>query len=113
MLSQALFELRKFVKGYMPRASQDTEKLWLISSRRHYCNEQAIALAMACLLVDSSWLTVAISYKELAHGRRFSYINDLVKVSMKVNDNSIRIAFRSFISIPEHAYILTTVLPRL
>jgi hypothetical protein len=32
---------------------------------------------------------------------------------MEVNDNSVRIAFRGFISIPEHVYILTTVLLKL
>ncbi|MCC6017225.1 MAG: hypothetical protein LM582_09340 [Desulfurococcaceae archaeon] len=58
-----------------------------------------------CWLIQSfeKSRSITCSYKEPAHGYEFNCLNDLVKVSMEVNDGSVRIAFRGFVFVPEHA----------
>jgi hypothetical protein len=41
--------------------------------------------------------------RDLANGYEFSCLNDLIKASIEVNGNSIKIVFRGFIFVPEHA----------
>jgi len=75
------------------------------------CSGGCSELVEAALNESYCWLiqsfekseSITCSYKELAHGYEFNCLNDLVKVSMEVNDDSVRIAFRGFIFIPEHA----------
>jgi hypothetical protein len=75
------------------------------------CSGGCSELVEAALNESYCWLiqsfekseSITCSYKELAHGYEFSYLNDLVKVSMEVNDDGIRVAFRGFVFIPEHS----------
>jgi hypothetical protein len=47
--------------------------------------------------------SVACSFRGLTNGYEFSCLNDLVKASIEVSNNSVRIDFRGFVFIPEHA----------
>ena len=47
--------------------------------------------------------SVACSFRELVNGYELSCLSDLVKTSIKVNGSSIKIVFRGFIFVPEHA----------
>jgi hypothetical protein len=68
-------------------------------------------LVVAALNESYQWLvqsfeeskSIACSFRELANGYELSCLNDLVKTSIEVRNNSVRIAFRGFIFVPEHA----------
>jgi hypothetical protein len=56
------------------------------------------------------WLTQSIresknstcTFRDHANGHEFSCLNDLIKAFTKVSNNSVRIAFRGFVFVPEH-----------
>jgi hypothetical protein len=68
-------------------------------------------LTVAALTESYQWLTqsfeesksAACSFRGLSDGYEFSYLNDLVKASVEVNGGSIKIGFRGFVFVPEHA----------
>ena len=43
------------------------------------------------------------TFRDHASGHEFSCLNDLIKAFTKVSNNSVRIAFRGFVFVPEHA----------
>jgi hypothetical protein len=57
------------------------------------------------------WLTQSIgesknstcTFRDLANGHEFSCLNDLIKAFIEVSNNSVRIDFRGFVFVPEHA----------
>jgi hypothetical protein len=46
--------------------------------------------------------SIACSFREHVNGYELSCLNDLVKASVEVRNNSVRISFRGFVFIPEH-----------
>jgi len=46
---------------------------------------------------------ITCSFRNLINGYELSYLNDLVKAFIEVRDNSVRIDFRGFVFVPEHA----------
>jgi hypothetical protein len=68
-------------------------------------------LTVATLNESYRWLAQSLgefksftcSFRECVNGYEFSCLNDLVKVSVNVNNNGIRIDFRGFAFVPEHA----------
>jgi hypothetical protein len=70
-----------------------------------------------CRLIEASlsecyhWLSqsfeefkdITCSFRNLINGYELSYLNDLVKAFIEVRDNSVRIDFRGFVFVPEHA----------
>jgi hypothetical protein len=46
---------------------------------------------------------IACSFRNLANGCELSCLYDLVKTSIEVNGSSVKIAFRGFVFVPEHA----------
>jgi hypothetical protein len=68
-------------------------------------------LTVATLNESYRWLARSLeesnsficSFRECVNGYEFSCLNDLVKVSVNVNNNGIRIDFRGFVFVPEHA----------
>jgi hypothetical protein len=57
------------------------------------------------------WLTQSIresknstcTFRNHANGHEFSCLNDLIKASIEVDGSSVKIAFRGFVFVPEHA----------
>jgi hypothetical protein len=47
--------------------------------------------------------SVTCNIRDLVNGYEISYLSDSVKASVEVNSNSVRIAFRGFVFVPEHA----------
>jgi hypothetical protein len=43
------------------------------------------------------------TFKNHANGHEFSCLNDLIKAFIEVSNNSIRIDFRGFVFVPDHA----------
>jgi len=43
------------------------------------------------------------TFRNHANGHEFSCLNDLIKASIEVNGNSVKIVFRGFVFVPEHA----------
>ena len=68
-------------------------------------------LAVVALAESYQWLTqsfeeskgVACSFRGLANGYELSWLNDLIKAFIEVSNNSVRIDFRGFVFVPEHA----------
>jgi hypothetical protein len=52
---------------------------------------------------SKSLRNVICSFRDLANGYELSCLNDLVKTSIEVNGSSIKIAFKGFVFVPEHA----------
>jgi hypothetical protein len=42
------------------------------------------------------------TFRNHANGHEFSCLNDLIKAFIEVSNNSVRIAFRGFVFVPEH-----------
>jgi hypothetical protein len=68
-------------------------------------------LVVAALNESYQWLSqsfeesknVTCSFREHVNGCELSCLSDLVKASVEVRSNSVRIAFRGFVFVPEHA----------
>jgi len=43
------------------------------------------------------------SFKEIANGYELSYLHELVKASIEIVESNVKIAFRGFVFVPEHA----------
>jgi hypothetical protein len=47
--------------------------------------------------------SITCGFREHVNGYEFSCLNDLIKASVEVRNNGVRISFRGFVFIPEHA----------
>jgi len=67
-------------------------------------------LIVAALNENLHWLSqsfeesksITCSFRNLINGYELSCLNDLVKTSIEVKDNSVKIDFRGFVFVPEH-----------
>jgi len=73
--------------------------------------EECRRLIVAALNENLHWLSqsfeesksITCGFRDLVNGYELSCLNDLVKTSIEVNGSSIKIVFRGFIFVPEHA----------